>query len=136
MQAALDECIKSFPFYRSILKKGIFWYYFESTDIRPLVREEHKEPCSEIFNINRKDLLFEVSYYKKRINLEVYHALSDGGGAAKFFETLISLYLKKLYSKDLANLSVTDYDASGAEKQTDSFYQALQQAQNRGSNNA
>ena len=122
LQAALDECIKSFPFYRSILKKGIFWYYFESTDIRPLVREEHKEPCSEIFNINRKDLLFEVSYYKKRINLEVYHALSDGGGAAKFFETLISFYLKKLYSKDLANLSVTDYDASGAEKQTDSFY--------------
>lgn len=122
LQAALDKCMESFPFYRSILKKGIFWYYFESTDIRPLVREEHKEPCSQIFDINRKDLLFEVTYYKNRINLEVYHALSDGGGAAKFLQTLIALYIKRRYSKELPDIQTTDYDASAAERKDDSFF--------------
>lgn len=122
LQSALDEVMKMFPFYRSILKKGIFWYYFESSDIRPEVREEYKEPCSELFNINRKDLLFEVTYYKNRVNFEVYHALADGGGAAKFFQTLMALYVKRAHYREFDDIETTDYDASAAERKDDSFF--------------
>ena len=29
LQRALDRTMEIFPFYRSILKKGLFWYYLE-----------------------------------------------------------------------------------------------------------
>ena len=36
------------------------------------------------YHRNRRNLLFEVTYYKNRINLEVFHALTDGTGALGF----------------------------------------------------
>ena len=37
LQAALDKTMKQFPFYKSILKKGLFWYYFEESGLVPTV---------------------------------------------------------------------------------------------------
>ena len=89
LQEALDQTMLLFPFYRSVLRRGVFWYYFENTELKPEVREEHKLPCSMLYHPNRKDLLFEVTYYKERINLEVFHSLTDGTGALAFLKTLL-----------------------------------------------
>ena len=78
LQQALDDVIGKFPVFCSVLKRGVFWYYLEHREIRPLALPEHKPPCSELYDRNRKNLLFEVTYYRRRINLEIYHALSDG----------------------------------------------------------
>ncbi len=93
LQSALDKTITKFPFYQSILKKGLFWYYFEDTALRPVVTEESEQPCAPLYNADRPGLLFRVCYYKKRINLEVFHALADGMGAVNFLRTLVSFYL-------------------------------------------
>lgn len=114
LQAALDYAVEQFPFYLSVLKRGIFWYYFEGSRLIPLVTEDKREPCSSIYNSNWENLLFEVSYYKKRINFEVYHALSDGEGAIRFFQTLIVCYLKRTHSEVVPN--------SVHEIKDDSFY--------------
>lgn len=122
LQSALDKTIKLFPLYTSILKKGLFWYYFEASDIHPVVKKENKSPCSPIYNGDRKSLLFRVTYYKKRINLEVYHALTDGTGALHFLRTMVFYYITKKYADDFKdNIPTIDYDASETQKLDDSF---------------
>ncbi len=123
LKNALDLTIKKFPFYKSVLKKGIFWYYLEDSTIEPVVREEYKMPCAPIYSSTRRNLLFEVTYFEKRINLEVYHALSDGTGALNFLKTLVLYYLKEKHSDEFKGKNLTfDYNASEREKDDDSFF--------------
>lgn len=119
LQLALNHTLAKFPFFRSVLKKGLFWYYFEDSRIDSFVHEDNKPPCSQIYNPNRKNLLFDVSYFGCRINLEVYHALTDGTGAMNFLKMLTSEYLACRYK--LGASAVIDYDASEAQKRDDSF---------------
>jgi hypothetical protein len=122
LQSALESTINLFPMYRSILRRGIFWYYFESTDLKPMVVQESKLPCSMLYHQNRRNLLFEVSYYHNRINLEIYHALTDGTGALGFLKTLLFYYITMRYQTDFEDqLPVLDYDASLSQKMDDSF---------------
>ena len=122
LQKALDRTIKQFPFYRSVLKKGLFWYYFENSSNKPKVRPETKPPCSPIYNGDSKNLLFEVTYYKKRINLEVFHALSDGTGSMYFLRFLVLFYITEKHKEDFDQVpNLPDYDASAEQKRLDSF---------------
>ncbi len=98
LQTALETTLKQFSIYKSVLERGCFWYYLETSDIKPVVRQEYKKICSEIYHKNRINLLFEVTYYKKRINLEVFHSLSDGTGALHFLQTLIINYLSQIHN--------------------------------------
>ncbi|TAH72916.1 MAG: hypothetical protein EWM47_02905 [Anaerolineaceae bacterium] len=122
LQDAVDKTLLLFPFYQAVLRRGAFWYYFESTDLRPEVVEENKLPCSMLYHRNRRNLLFEVIYYKNRINLEVFHALTDGTGALGFLKTLLYYYITIRYKDDFGEtLPVLDYDASLSQKMDDSF---------------
>ena len=118
LQEAVNEALKFFPNFRSILKKGFFWHYLETTDFNPIIKEEKKDICSPIYNKRKKKLLFRVNYYKNRINLEVYHALTDGTGALEFLKTIVHIYISKKYDIEEFNF---DYDASINEKSSDSF---------------
>ncbi|GHU34051.1 hypothetical protein FACS1894105_00160 [Clostridia bacterium] len=122
LQTALDRTLERFPIFRSVLKRGFFWYYLEDSDIKPLVRQEYRRPCPLIYSGDSKELLFEVTYYKKRINFEVYHALTDGSGALQFIRTLAFHYLTEKHCGNTATRPVlTDYDASAEQKRLDSF---------------
>ncbi|WP_353947975.1 hypothetical protein ABNN70_12535 [Sporolactobacillus sp. Y61] len=119
LQDVLDQTIRIFHVYQSVLKRGFFWYYLESTDRMPIVHEENTPPCSAIYRKNRKNLLFDVSYYNNRVNLEVYHVLSDGTGALHFLRTLITKYLSQRHQITEPSL---DYDASAMQMSDDSFH--------------
>ncbi|GHU59774.1 hypothetical protein FACS189444_5680 [Spirochaetia bacterium] len=119
LQHALNAGLEQFPFYRSIIRKGLFWYYFEKSDIPSLVREEYKFPCAPLYDTNRKNLLFEVTFYKKRINLEIYHALSDGFGALQFLKTIVRYYLLEKYQGQI-DANIPD-DASDEQRSRDAF---------------
>ncbi|MGL4362702.1 MAG: hypothetical protein ACRCSG_05470 [Cellulosilyticaceae bacterium] len=121
LQKALDKTIKDFPMYKSIIRKGLFWYYFESSQFTPIVKEESKRLCAPLYYENQKNLLFEVTYYKNRINLEIYHALTDGAGAMEFLKELLCHYLKIKYVILENKVPTMDYDASLAQKDEDSF---------------
>ncbi len=99
LQQALDETMEAFPYFRSILKKGFFWYYLEQSALMPEVVLETKPPCSPIYSRDLHGLLLEVSYYKKRINLEVFHALADGTGALQFLQWLVTAYIRRKYQQ-------------------------------------
>jgi NRPS condensation-like uncharacterized protein len=122
LQEAADKTLLLFPFYRVVLRKGVFWYYFEGSELMTEVVEESKPPCSTLYNPNRRNLLFEVTYYKSRINLEVYHSLTDGTGALNFLKTLLYYYITACYKEDFeGKLPVLEYDASLSQKMDDSF---------------
>lgn len=113
LQEALEETLKDYPIFQSTLKKGFFWYYLEESDAKPIVKKEERIPCDYMYG-----LLYRVSYYKKRINLEVSHTLSDATGSLAFLKALTATYLKKKYQ--IQEIFVMD-TASAAEKSDDSF---------------
>lgn len=119
LQQALDTTVAYFPIFKSVLKKGLFWYYFEQSSLHPVVTEEHRPICSPIYDPNLRGLLFEVTYFGRRINFDVFHALTDGTGAMQFLRMLVSQYLRLKYPEQ--NLPALDYDASNSQKEEDSF---------------
>jgi NRPS condensation-like uncharacterized protein len=122
LQKALDNTMPLFPMYQAVLRRGVFWYYFENTEEKPQVVMEYKLPCSTLYQPNRRNLLFEVTYYNKRINLEMYHAITDGTGALGFLKTLIYFYITIKYRHEFEDkLPVLNYDASLSEKMDDSY---------------
>ena len=121
LQTALDKTLERFPMWRTVLRHGLFWYYLEKSDHVPLCEEEHRPICGPIYEKNSDRLLFEVSYYGSRINLEAYHALTDGTGALHFLQTLVCLYLMEAHPGLPDLLSMLDYDASSVQKAEDSF---------------
>jgi len=95
LQSALDETVRQFPFFCSVMKRGLFWNYLEDSGLRPIACAEDTPPCLPLYSPNRKSLLFRVFYYKRRISLEIYHVLTDGTGAMQFLCTLVHRYLLK-----------------------------------------
>lgn len=122
LQKALDLCIKDYELFLCVLRGGLFWNYLEETDLRPVVREESRSPCSQIYVHDQKNLLFEVTYYKKRINFETYHALTDGTGAMQFVKSLLYYYLKEVHPEKVTGTAQqVQPDATQEEMSEDSF---------------
>lgn len=95
LQAALDKVLPSFNIFRVRLRRGIFWYYFETNHKdAPKVREEIDFPCRYIDQNANNHYMFRITYYKSRINLEVFHVLTDGMGGFGFLKELTYQYLR------------------------------------------
>ena len=98
LQEALNNVLPWFNVFRVRLRKGIFWYYFEDNKKpAPRVQEERTYPNQYIAANKNHNYLFRVSYYRNRINLEVFHALTDGMGAINFLRELTYKYLRLAY---------------------------------------
>lgn len=122
LQRALDQTIEKYPVFLSVMRKGLFWHYLEKSDLRPVVREEYKEPCSCLYVRDKKSLLFEVTYYHNRINFEVFHALTDGTGATEFLRELVKNYLYLAHQEEgLENVELKDGYLTISDQEDDSF---------------
>lgn len=122
LQNAVSQSLKAFSNFKCVMKKGVFWYYLEDCDLEPVVALENKVPCSAIYSKEKPSLLFEVSYYKNRINLEIFHVLSDGTGAMHFLKTIVTRYIYEKYSQSIGKIMPElDYSGSRTEKMSDSF---------------
>ena len=94
LQRALEDVLPHFEGFQVKLKRGFFWYYFESNKRTPLIERESGYPCRYIDPKSNQLYLFRVSYYGARINLEVFHAVTDGMGAVNFLKELTAGYLE------------------------------------------
>lgn len=121
LQEALNQTIQKYPVFLSVMRKGLFWHYLEKSELRPVVREEYKEPCSSLYVRDKKTLLFEVTYYKKRINFEVFHALTDGTGATEFLRELVKNYLYLIHEEDLELVELSNQYLTVKDQEDDSF---------------
>lgn len=94
LQQALEDILPHMRNFQVKLRRGIFWYYFEENKKVPQVQRENTYPCRYIDPHGNQKFLFRVTYYGRRINLEVFHALTDGLGAVNFLNCLTSQYLR------------------------------------------
>lgn len=93
LQEALDIVVLRFPTLTVRVRKGLFWDFLEQNDQVLLVKEETDYPCAPIDRKENNAFLIRVLYFKERISVEVFHSLTDGGGAAEFLKTLAYEYL-------------------------------------------
>lgn len=94
LQRALEDVLPLMDHFRVKLRRGVFWYYFEENKKIPQVQHESTYPCRYIDPHGNRKFLFRVTYHEKRINLEVFHALTDGLGASCFLKELAYRYLQ------------------------------------------
>ncbi|AXE39486.1 alcohol acetyltransferase [Acidipropionibacterium virtanenii] len=100
LQRALDETYDDYPLYHAVLRRGIFWYYLQDSDLRPAVGPDAQYPCAPIYQADRRNLLFRVMHHRRRIILETFHALSDGTGALWFITDLLDAYCRLCHPGD------------------------------------
>ena len=100
LQQALEDILPHIRNFRVRLRRGIFWYYFEENKRVPQVQRESTYPCRYIDPHGNRKFLFRVTYYERRINLEVFHALTDGLGAVNMLKDLTSRYLQLIRGED------------------------------------
>ena len=93
LQNVVISLEKKYPFYNSELKKGIFWNYLQQKKTHFIIEEEKTYPCTDI----QKDNPLRIIYFNNKLSIEIAHFLTDGKGAALFFQDLIEEYLEKKY---------------------------------------
>lgn len=99
LQEALDLVLPWFEVFNVRLRRGVFWYYFETNRNKAKIEKENNYPCRYIDPYSSNKFLFRVSYYNNRINLEVFHVLTDGMGAITFLKELTYQYLRLMHTE-------------------------------------
>lgn len=130
LQRAVDRTLLEFPYFNSILKRGMFWYYLEASELRPVVEQEHLPACCAIYAEGRRNLLYRVLFYRRRISLEMFHVLTDGTGAFEFLKVILTNYLKLRH--DISDEAVGPMNISSSqEKESDAFDQYYEKKRGR-----
>ena len=97
LEEAVNIVIQKYNFFKVRLKKGFFWYYYEENSKKIKVEEEVDYPCKYIDpNINN-NYLFKVTYFERKINIDIFHSLTDGSTATQFFKEMIYTYIELRY---------------------------------------
>lgn len=123
LDMALKQAVQERPQYQVTIHKGLFWHYMEESEIEPEVTEEDDRPCPRLYGPEfRGRLHYRVTWYYDRINLDMFHALSDGNGGVEFLNLIVFNYLKLKYKGKL-NSVVTGTGATTESLDEDSFKQ-------------
>ena len=101
LQEALIETLEKYQSFKVKIKKGFFWHYLENNTKQLIVKEESDYPCKYIDPTLNRGYLFKVTYFKNKINIDIFHALTDGNSGNVFFRELVYTYLEKCYPKEL-----------------------------------
>ncbi len=105
LQEALNATVAIRPQFQVKIHRGIFWRYIEESSDMPLVEREEGRVCPQLFYPDRPEKpLYKVTYYKNRINLDIFHAISDGTGAIEFLNILILEYLRRMHRGAISDL--------------------------------
>ena len=123
LQRAIDRCMPRFPTFAVRIRKGAFWYYLEHNSAPgPFLKEDVSDPCQPVRFKEDNGWLVRFYYYRNRISIEVFHALSDGGGAIVFFRTLLAEYLRQTGVDIPAGNGVLDLNEPPREEEMEDAY--------------
>ena len=97
LEKAVNITLEKYSSYKVKMKYGFFWYYLEENNKVPIIEEENNYPCKYIEPSKNNDYLFKVTYFDTKINIDIFHALTDGGSGTVFFREIIYTYLELLH---------------------------------------
>ncbi|MHA1737296.1 MAG: hypothetical protein ACTSWD_01845 [Candidatus Heimdallarchaeota archaeon] len=92
LQKALENIMPRFPYYNVNMRRGLFWFYWETNESKPIVVDETRYPVQKLPVRVRGQFPFAVLVYKNRISVEMHHSLTDGTGTLTFIRALIGEY--------------------------------------------
>ncbi len=125
LQEAVLSAIQDRPQFQMRIRRGLFWHYMENTDINPVVTEEHDRICPLLYSPAKAMLHYRVTYFANRINLDMFHALSDGTGALEFLNIIVLDYLRLAHPGQFEEVTVHS-GASAGDLSQDSYKQFFQ----------
>lgn len=132
LQQALEQVLPYFEVFRARMRRGLFWYYFETNrNPAPRVYEEDNYPCMYINPYENREYQFRMTYYKNRINLEVFHAVTDGNGALSFLKEVTYQYLRYKYP-DLARITDDNLEVDTSLDREDSYVKNYKRSAKKG----
>lgn len=99
LEEAVNIVIQKYNFFKVRLKKGFFWYYYEDNSKKVNVEEEVEYPCKYIDPNLNNNYLFKVTYFERKINIDIFHSLTDGSTATQFFKEIVYTYIELMYPK-------------------------------------
>ena len=102
LEKAQEAALKRFPVFSCRLRHGLFWYYLELMDGTPPLHEDTYNPMQKLSAFDNRGFLYRLLYYKERVSIEFFHAVTDGTGGTIFFLSLINEYLRLKYGKDFS----------------------------------
>ena len=94
LQEAVEKALDVYSFFRVRMKDGFFWNYFEYNPKKPLVEEEREYPCQYIDPKKNRQYLFKVTYFDRKINIDIFHSLTDGNTGIMFFREIVYTYIE------------------------------------------
>ena len=97
LEKAVNIALEKYDSFKVKMKYGFFWYYLEENNKEPIIEEEKDYPCKYIEPSKNNDYLFKVTYFDTKINIDIFHVLTDGGSGVVFFREIIYTYLELLH---------------------------------------
>lgn len=97
LEKALQNALETYQSFKVRMKAGFFWYYLEHNPKDPIIEEEKEYPCQYINPKTNNNYLFKVTYFEKKINIDIFHSLTDGNSGTIFFKEIIYNYLELMY---------------------------------------
>ncbi len=88
---------------------------------------ESDYPCLPMVVGNGQKPMFRVLYFKNRISIEIFHALTDGGGGFSFFKNIVARYLQLLGCQFENTDGVVDYTEEPKDYETEDSFGKLYQ---------
>ena len=100
LKKAVNMALKSLSSFKVKLKKGFFWYYFEENNKEVIIEKEKDYPCKYIDPNTNNDYLFKVTYWENKINLDIFHSLTDGNSGVVFLKEIVYTYIELAHTED------------------------------------
>ena len=97
LEKAVKETLEKYKAFKVRMKSGFFLNYFEHNPKEPIIEEEKDYPCKYINPKTNNNYLFKVTYFEKKINIDIFHSLTDGNSGTIFFREIIYTYLELCY---------------------------------------
>lgn len=94
---ALGRTLKRFPNFTMRLRRGFFWYYLDELSGQPDIGDDFRNPCARMDFGENGGFAFRVRVFEKRVAVEIFHVITDGGGGLSFLKTLAAEYVSLKY---------------------------------------
>ena len=98
---AVNKALEQYPSFRVRMKEGFFWYYLEYNPKKVIIEEEKDYPCKYIDPRKNNNYLFKITYFERKINIDIFHSLTDGNSGVMFFREIIYNYLEIVHKSEL-----------------------------------
>ena len=100
LKKAVILALRKYKSFRVRMKSGFFWNYFEHNPKDPIIEKEKDYPCKYIDYKRNNNYLFKVTYFNQKINIDIFHSLTDGNNGNLFFKEIIYTYIELTHPQE------------------------------------